>query len=161
MPENNLVKIFFRFYSDILEEEATETLLAEIENNDYGYYKLRSIPFYVPKIASGDIVWAVYNESESMLTYRKTVQHSGNSTIHAIILDNEYEINTVRKIFDDMGCASEKLNQNYFALQVPVNIDYIPIKRRLDELEKEGILDYAESCLSEKHQYRNISFGSQ
>ncbi len=159
MLEDNSVKIFFRFYSDILEEETTETLLADIENKEYGYYKLSSIPFYVPKIATGDILWAGYNESEGMLTYRKTVQHSGNSTIHVIILDDGYEINAVRKIFEDMGCRSEKLNQNYFALQIPANIDYIPIKRKLDELEKEGILDYAESCLSEKHQYKNISFG--
>jgi hypothetical protein len=160
MSEDNSVKIFFRFYSDILEEETTETLLAEIENKEYDYYKLSSIPFYVPKIAPGDVVWAEYNESEGMLTFRKTVQHSGNSTIHAIVLDDEYDINAVCKIFDDMGCRSEKLNQNYFALEIPANIDYIPIKRKLDELEKEGILDYAESCLSEKHEYKNISFGS-
>jgi hypothetical protein len=159
MSEDNSVKIFFCFYSDILEEEVTEILLAEIENKEYGYYKLSRIPFYVPKVASGDIVWAEYNEREGMLTYRKTVQRSGNSTIHAIILDEGYEINDVRKILDDMGCRSEKLNQKYFALEVPANTDYIPIKRKLDELEKEGILDYAESCLSEKHQYKNISFG--
>lgn len=160
MPENNSVEIFFRFYSDILDEEATETLLAEVENKEYGYYKLSSIPFYVPKTATGDIVWAEYNEREGMLTYRKTVQQSGNSTIHAVILDDGYEINAVRKIFDDMGCASEKLNQGYFAIEVPAVVDYIPIKRKLDELEKAGILDYAESCLSEKHQYKNISFGN-
>jgi hypothetical protein len=160
MSDKNSVKIFFRFYSDILEEETTETLLAEIDNKEYGYYKLSSIPFYVPKIATGDIVWAEYNEREGMLTYRKTVQHSGNSTLHAIILDDVHEVNVVCEILDNMGCRSEKLNQNYFALEVPANIDYIPVKRKLDELEKGGILDYAESCLSEKHQYKNISFGS-
>jgi len=160
MPEDNSVKILFRFYSDILEEETTETLLAEIENKEYGYYKLSGIPFYAPKIATDDIVWAEYNEMEGILTYRKTVQPSGNSTIHAIILDDGYDINAICKFLDDMGCTSEKFNQNYFALQVPANIDYFPIKRKLDELEKEGILDYAESCLSEKHEYKNISFGN-
>ena len=49
-----------------------------------------------------------------------------------------------------MGCGSAKLNYRYFALNIPVNLDYIPIKRKLDELEKNRTLGYAESCLSEK-----------
>jgi hypothetical protein len=92
MPENKSVEIFFRFFSDILEEETTETLLAEIENNEYGYYKITDLPFYTPKIASGDIVWAEYSDAEGMLTYRKTIQHSGNSIIHAIIMDDAHDI---------------------------------------------------------------------
>ena len=158
MPEDKSVEIFFRFYSDILEEETTETLLAEIENNEYGYYKISSLPFYTPKIASGDIVWAEYNGAEGMLTYRKTIQHSGNSVIHAIILDDKYDIDHVCKIFGHMGCGAAKLNYRYFALEVPAGVDYFPIKRRLDEFVKEGVVDYAESGLSEKHQYKSIPF---
>src|ERR1700678_2416959 len=129
---DNLVKILFRFYSDILDEETMETVWAEVVDNDYGYYKIDDIPFYIPKIASGDIVWAVHNEAEGMLTYRKTIQHSGNSTIHAVILDNEHEINVIRKIFDDIGCATESLNDKYFTMEVPAGLDYFPIKRKLD-----------------------------
>jgi hypothetical protein len=158
MPDDNLIKILFRFYSDILEEETTEILSAEVFDNEYGYYKLVSIPFYAPKTAPGDIVWAEYNKTEAMLTYRKTIQPSGNSIIHAIVLDDEYNINAIREIFNDMGCGSESLNDRYFALEIPAAVDYIPVKRKLDELEKEGILDYAESGLSEKHQYKDISF---
>jgi hypothetical protein len=159
MPENNLVKIFFRFYSDILDEEMEETVWAEVFEKEYGYYKIDNTPFYIPKIATGDIIWAEYNETEGVLTYRKTIRPSGNSTIHAIILDEEYDIEAIRDIFEIIGCKSEKFNDKYFALDVPANVDYFPIKRKLDEFEKEGILDYAESCLSDKHQYKNISFG--
>jgi hypothetical protein len=158
MPEDNAVKILFRFYSDILEEETTEILLAEVFDSEYGYYKLNSIPFYAPKTAPGDIVWAEYSETEGMLTYRKIIQSSGNSIIHAIVLDDEYDINAIRGIFNDMGCRSEVLNDRYFALEIPAAVDYVPVKRKLDELEKEGILDYAESGLSEKHAYKNVFF---
>ena len=160
IPVDKSVEIFFRFYSDILEEETTETLSAEIENNEFGYYKIIDLPFYAPKIASDDIVWAEYSAAEGMLTYRKTIQHSGNSVIHAIILDGAYDIDEVSKIFRYMGCRTEQLNHNYFALEIPARANYIPIKRKLDELEKEGILDYAESGLSDQHQYKNVSFGS-
>ena len=158
MPEDKSVEIFFRFFSDILEEETTEALLAEVENGEYGYYKISSLPFYTPKIASGDIVWAEYNDAEGMLTYRKTIQHSGNSIIHAIIMDDMYNIDDTCNIFMQMECRTAQLNFRYFAVEIPAGVDYFPIKRRLDELAKEGVLDYAESGLSEKHQYKNISF---
>jgi len=158
MPDDNLVKILFRFYSDILDEETVETMWAETVDEEKNYYKLANIPFYVPKAASGDIVWAEYSVEESMLTYRKTVQYSGNSTIHAIMMDNEQDINNIRKLFEEMGCVSEKMNARYFALEIPAAIDYFAVKKKLDELEKDEIIGYAESCLSDKHQYKNISF---
>ncbi len=136
MPEDKSVEIFFRFYSDILEEETTETLLAEVENNEYGYYKISSLPFYVPKIASGDVVWAEYNGAEGMLTYRKTIQRSGNSVVHAIIMDDRYDIDDICKTFGQMLCRTAQLNFRYFAVEIPAGADYFPIKRRLDEVCK-------------------------
>jgi hypothetical protein len=154
MPDNNLEKMFFSFYSDILEEETTETVWAEVVDIEKGYYKIETIPFYIPKVASGDIVWATHSEKEGMLAYRKTIQYSGNSTIHAIKMDNEYDLAVLRQIFKEMGCRTDKLNHRYFALDVAADTDYLPIKRKLDDLEKEGIIGYAESCLSDKHQYK-------
>ena len=158
MPEDNTIQIFFSFYSDILDEETTETLEASVFEKEFGYYKLESAPFFAPKIAMGDIVWADHSSLDGVLTYRKTVQHSGNSTIHVIIMDDAYTIETVREIFTDMGCPSAELNHKYFALTIPAAVDYIPVKRKLDELAKQGALDYAESGLSAKHEYKNISF---
>jgi hypothetical protein len=116
-----------------------------VVDEQFGYYKLDNIPFYAPKTASGDIVWAEYNEAEAMLTYRKTIQYSGNSTIHAFIVDYGYDINAISKVFDDMGCESRNMTDSCFAPEVPAGLDYIPIKRMLDELDSEGLLDYAES----------------
>jgi hypothetical protein len=159
IPGDNSVQILFRFYSDILEEETVETLWAEVVDADFGYYRLKSMPFYAPKIACDDMVWAEFSEADDMLTYRKTIEFSGNSTIHVIILDNSRNIAGVRDVFRELGCESEKANDSYFALDVPANRNYFPVKKKLDELEKAGVLDCAESCLSDKHQYKSVLFG--
>ena len=74
--DDNHVKILFRFYSDVLGEWTIETMFAEIIDRSKGFFKLDNIPFYA-SVASGDIVFAEYDESEQMLTYRKTVKYSG------------------------------------------------------------------------------------
>jgi hypothetical protein len=114
-------------------------------------YKLDNIPFYAPSIASEDIVLAEYDESEKMLTYRKTIEYSGNSTIHVVVMDKTTEINTIRDSFKEYGCTSERLNDGYFAMEIPAGLDYNPIKEKLDELERQEIIGYAESCLSNEH----------
>jgi hypothetical protein len=151
MADNNFVKILFRFYSDILDEETVETMWATVIDQDKGYYQLGNIPFYAPVTASSDIVFAEFDEDEGMLTYRSTVEYSGNSTIHVIIMDETHEINSIREIFSRMGCESERLNNNYFAMEIPSDIDYAPIKKMLDDLQSKEILGYAESCIGENH----------
>ena len=151
MPDANLVKILFRFHSDILDEVTVETMWARIVDLEKGYYKLDNIPFYVPSIASGDIVFAEYDEDEEMLTYRETIEYSCNSTIHIILMDDEHEINSIRKIFEDMNCPSERLSEKYFALEIPFDVDYTDIKRKLIEMETDEVISYAETCLSDNH----------
>ena len=51
-----------------------------------------------------------------------------------------------------MKCPSERYNDKYFALEIPFDVDYKIIKLKLNELERDGIIDYAETSLSEKHQ---------
>lgn len=148
---NNHVKILFRFYSDVLDEWTVETMWAEIIDSEKGLYKLDSIPFYAPLVASDDIVQAEYDDTEQMLTYRKTISYSGNSTIAVVIMDKTRNIDEIREIFNDLGCISERVNDGYFSMEIPFDKDYIPIKRKLDELENEGVIDYAEPCLSDKH----------
>ena len=150
-PDDNLVKIQFRFYSNILDEETVETMWAKIVDEEKGYYQLDNIPFYVPVTASGDIVFAEFDNDEQTLTYRSTIEFSGNSTIHVIIMNNNDEINNIRETFNKMGCKSERLNNRYFAMEIPANIDYQPIKQKLEEMKEEEIIGYAESCLGENH----------
>jgi hypothetical protein len=150
-PVETHVKILFRYYSSILEKETVETMWAAVINKGKGLYKLDNIPFYGPSVASDDIVFAEYDESELMLTYRRTVEHSGNSIITVVIMDDKTVIEEIRKVFQDKGCLSEKVNDKYFSLEIPASMDYKAVKKILEDLESKRIIGYAEPCLSNAH----------
>jgi hypothetical protein len=150
--KDNSVKILFRFFSSVLDEWTVETIWADIVDAEKGLYKIDSIPFYAP-VASDDIIFAEYDNTEQMLTYRKSVEHSGNSTVQVVLIDTKTDINNIRGIFSNMGCISEKLNDGYFSMEIPFDKDYTLIRQKLMELEDKEIIGYAEPCLSDKHQY--------
>ncbi|MEA5428837.1 DUF4265 domain-containing protein [Arcicella lustrica] len=153
IPDDIYVKILFSFYSDILEEDTVETMWATIVDKEKGLYKLDSIPYYAPLVASDDIIFAEFDKHEGMLTYRKTVEYSGNSTIQIVLMDKSQDINQIRDIFNELGCVSEKVNEGYFTMEVPSTVDYKNIKKKLDELEMQETIGYAEPCLADGHQY--------
>src|ERR1700722_5686234 len=101
---DNYVRILFRFYSNILEQDTVETMWAKVVDAGKGLFKLDSIPFYAPLVASDDIVFAEYDDSEQMLTYRNTVESSGNSIVQVVIIDKTKDINSIREIFEKLGC---------------------------------------------------------
>lgn len=146
---DNYVKILFRFHSDVLDEETVETMWATIVDKDNGLYKLESIPFYAPLVASDDIVFAEFDDQEQMLTYRKTIEYSGNSTVQIVLIDKSKDINQIRNLFKKLGCVSEKANEGYFSMEIPLTVDYKKIKKKLDELETQETIGYAEPCLAD------------
>ncbi len=150
--DDKQVKILFRFFSDVLEEWTVETLWAEIIDAEKGLYKLLNIPFYA-SVSCDDIVFAEYDEDEERLTYRKTVEHSGNSTIQVIVMDKTIVANDLREIFNSLGCESEKFNERYFVIEVPKSLDYKPVREKLMELEAQEKIGYAEPNLAENHFY--------
>ncbi|MBN8788663.1 MAG: DUF4265 domain-containing protein [Terrimonas sp.] len=150
MQDDN-VKILFQFHSDIFDEEMVETMWATTVDRNKGLYKLDNIPFYAPLVASDDIIFAEFDEQQQMLTYRKTVEFSGNSTIQVVLMDKSKDINTIRKTFEELGCVSEKVNDGYFSMEIPALIDYKFIKQKLDDLEQNEIIGYAEPCLADQH----------
>jgi hypothetical protein len=151
--DDNYVKILFRFHSDIFDEEMVEKMWATIVDKDKGLYKLDNIPFYAPLVASDDVVFASFDEREQMLTYRRTVEYSGNSTVQVVLMDKSQDINSIRDTFDKLGCVSEKVNEGYFSMEVPVAVNYKPVKLKLDEMESKEIIGYAEPCLSDDHRH--------
>ena len=150
--KDNSVKILFKFFSNVLDEWTVETMWADVVDTQKGLYKLDSIPFYAP-VASDDVVFAEYDDMEQMLTYRRSVEHSGNSTVQVVLMDKKTDINNIRKIFSNLGCISEKLNDGYFSMEIPFDKDYTLVRQKLIELEDKEIIGYAEPCLSDKHQY--------
>jgi len=150
--EDKNVKILFRFLSDVLEEWTVETMWAETVDAEKGLYKLSNIPFYA-SVSCDDIVFAEYDEDEERLTYRKTVEHSGNSTIQVVVVGENIATNDLREIFNLLGCESEKFNEEYFVIEVPVTLDYKPIREKLMELETQEMIYYAEPNLGYSHKY--------
>ncbi|WP_211318946.1 DUF4265 domain-containing protein [Mucilaginibacter oryzae] len=126
---------------------------ATVVNEAEGLYKLENIPFYLPLLAANDIVFAEYDEDEQMLTYRETIEYSGHSTVHVILMDETTDIKNVGKIFEELGCNWEGLNNKYFAMDIPALIDYRLVQARLQELKDKDVIDFAESSLAEGHQH--------
>lgn len=151
MQDSSNVKILFQFHSNIFDEEMVETMWATIIDKTKGLYKLDNIPFYAPLVASDDIIFAEFDEQQQMLTYRKTVESSGNSTIQVVLVDKSKDINLIRKIFEELGSVSEKVNNGYFSMEIPVLVNYKFIKQKLDDLEQNEIIGYVEPCLADQH----------
>tara|TARA_R110000868_G_scaffold409765_1_gene695934 strand:- start:56 stop:532 length:477 start_codon:yes stop_codon:yes gene_type:complete len=152
MAEVKHEKILFKYHSNVLDEITVETMWAEIIDKDNGIYKLDNIPFYGPLIATDDEFYAEFDESEQMLTYKKTTKFSGNSIVLVIITQNGFDKEIIRNRFKELNCISEGLNDSYFSMEILKNINYSEIKKILTEYETVGILEYSEPCLSEKHQ---------
>ena len=149
--EDNYVKILFRFHNELWPGMDVETMWATIVDKEKRLYKIDSIPFYAPLVASDDIVFAEYDESEKMLSYRKTVEHSGNSIVQVFLMNKKHSITQIRDTFKNRGCVSEGANDNFFSMEIPFKISYRLVKQKLKQLESEKIIAYAEPCLSQKH----------
>jgi hypothetical protein len=151
MQEESHVKVLFRYYSNILEEETVETMWALPVDKENGLYQLDSIPFYGPDIAPDDIFYAEYDEDEAMLTFQEVSQRSGSSVIQVVLLQEPYGTIELREQLSALGCISEGLNERYFVVEVQASIDYKPIQTFLKTLMDEGRIEYAEAVLSSQH----------
>lgn len=145
-------KILFRYLSIVLDEVTVETMWADIVDEKKGLYKLDNIPFYGPLIATDDEFFAEFDDTEQMLTYRKTTKHSGNSIVVVIITKEGFDKEIIRDRFKQLNCKSEGLNDSYFSMEILKETNYSEIKTVLTKYEIDGILEYAEPCLSDKHQ---------
>jgi hypothetical protein len=125
---------------------------AKILDVNIGIYKLDSIPFYGASIATDDEFFAEFDNDEQFLTYRKTIKFSGNSIILILIKKEGFDKEIIRDEFKGLNCNSEDLNNTYFSMEVLESTDYGMIQDRLKELEIDGIIEYSEPCISEKHQ---------
>lgn len=153
MESGNEVRILFRFYSEEFENEMKEIMWGLPVDTERGFYQLDSLPFYIPFVATDDIVHAEWDEEENMLAYRETVQPSGNSIIWVVVTDEDIDIDDIRFQFFEMNCMSEAVSDHFFSMEVKASTSYLQVKNHLNKLRSQGILDYKESCLSENHQY--------
>ena len=123
----------------------------EIIDLEKGYFKLDNIPFFGPLIATEDIFFAEYDENEQRLTYRKTIENSGNSIVQVVILEKDFDKEIIREKLKAINCESEGLNDTLFAVEVVKEVDYSIVKSLLLEYESLSVIEFSEPCLSEKH----------
>lgn len=110
-----------------------------------------SIAFYGPSIATDDEFFAEFDEQEQRLTYRRTTKHSGNSIVQVVMTSEDVDKQVIRDELKKLNCLSEGLNKKFFSVEVIKQTDYRKIKELLDNYEQQGILEFAEPWLSEKH----------
>lgn len=149
--EDTHKKVLFKYYSDLLEDTVVETMWAEIIDLEKGIYKLDNIPFFGPLIATDDLFFAEFDETEQKLMYRKTIESFGNSILQVVILEKGFDKEIIIERLKTLNCLSESLNETLFAVEVTKEIDYSIVKALLSEYESEEIIEFAEPCLSEKH----------
>ncbi|UII20788.1 DUF4265 domain-containing protein [Fulvivirga ligni] len=149
---NEQEKIVFKYHSNLLDELTVETMWAQKIDPANGIYKLDSIPFYGPVIATDDEFFAEFDEQEQRLTFRRTTKHSGNSIVQVIMMTDEMDKQVIRDELKKLNCLSEGLNEKFFSVEILKSTDYKTITLLLDKYEQQSILEYAEPCLSEKHQ---------
>ncbi|MBS7253896.1 DUF4265 domain-containing protein [Flavobacterium branchiicola] len=144
-------KILFKYYSNYLEDNVSETMWAEIIDLDKGLFKLDNIPFFGPLIATDDLFYAEFDEAEERFVYKETIENSGNSIIQILILEKGFDIEIIREKLKAISCLSEGLNGNFIAVEVNRDLDYSIVRSVLNDYEAEEIIEYAEPCLSDKH----------
>lgn len=128
-----------------------EVALATVFDEQKGLYELDTLPFYASLLAYDDLVFAEFDEESKMLVYKKTIEHSSNSTIQVVMMDDDTPIDKITNVFNLLGCATATANDAFFIMKIAPEIDYKIIKGNLEDLENSGILSYAEPCLSDVH----------
>ncbi|OQP46228.1 hypothetical protein A4H97_31185 [Niastella yeongjuensis] len=111
------------------------------------YYIVDNIPFIANRIALGDTIKVELDTEDNAYYFDDFVAVSGNSTIRVFPF-NDSIIEEIRKQLLHLGCESEVfLERKIIAVNVPVDVNYKPVKEYLDNGEETGNWTYEESCL--------------
>ena len=124
-----------------------ESIWAEV--TEEGYLKVNNIPFYSKEISLGDIVSGIQTE-ENYLLYDKTIIHSKNSTLRIVFFNEnqKFKDKILTKLID-LGCESEAFNVNFYAINIPIQVDIEEIYIFLDEFVETDDLDYDTGYLAQ------------
>ncbi|WP_151802457.1 DUF4265 domain-containing protein [Acinetobacter guillouiae] len=113
-------------------------------------YVIENIPLYAPNLALGDIL-LVEKLDDEQLYFENLLETSENSTIRIVFFN--YDPIIVQKILKEIEGYSINwvgfVGGSYYSLNINKDLDYKKIKLFLEGNSK--IMDYQESCLSEKH----------
>ncbi len=133
-------------YYDLEENIAIETVFASKEGD---YYRVKNVPFFAPNIAYNDLIEV--DIEDNILYFENLIEPSGHSTIQVTIYSDE-NLKKFTDIIESLKCDWEGSHlSNYLSIDIPRNIDYSNVKKELEDGFNDGIWDYKEACLSDKH----------
>lgn len=118
-------------------------------NYKFNNYYIKSIPFFAPNLAYNDLISV--EQEDDILYFDDLIEVSNNSTVRIIFFtENECTIKEVLGEMEIFLCGWEgMIDRSYYTFNILKETDYRVVKKYLDQ--KSLILDYEESCLSEKH----------
>jgi len=91
------------------------------------YYKLDNSPWIVYGLSCHDVIEVYPKESGALPEFIRVVEKSGNRTLRLILDLSAKKSKNSRAVLDnllDMGCSYEGANPNYFAINIPEEIDF-------------------------------------
>lgn len=111
------------------------------------YYKIESVPAFANNLAYGDIV-SVEKDGEELF-FDCLIKMSGNSVLHIVIFKNIADeiIENLKKLGTNVNIVA----RNYLVLDVPKSTKYKILKKYLDQMSEEQVLDYKEACIRNVH----------
>lgn len=144
--ETSSVKVVFRFFNTVLDEDYAESMWAQVIDQEQGLYQLDNVPFFVTSYSLGDIV-LVETEDEQLIV-KGLEKESGNSTLQIMMMQADMK-SAVQQALEKLGCDWEESHlPDYFSVNVPSAITYAPVSRYLKKAKKQGLLAYREACLA-------------
>lgn len=142
MEEHFKQKVKFVYY-DLEDNLAVESIWTTKEAD---CYRIKNIPFFTPNIAFDDLISVEDDKGEFF--FDDIVEESGNSTLQIIIF-NENDIDEIIKKIENFYCGWEGSHlKGYISINIPKEIQYLPIKIFLEAEFEKGKLDYKEACLA-------------
>lgn len=119
------------------------------EATEEGFLKINNIPFYSKEVSLDDIVSIIQTEENDLL-YDKTIIHSQNSTLRIVFFneDQKFKDRILTKL-KDLGCEFEAFNVNFYAINIPIQVDIEEIYIFLDEFVENDDLDYDTGYLAQ------------
>ncbi len=149
---SDLVKVRLSYYSDVLDSDTVEYKNATVVDEANGVCRLASIPHYGAPVSLDDTIRTVQDPETGDLVYQSTLQDSGNSTVQIVILADTVVVEDLSAPFEELGCDTEKVNDQYFVMNIPATMEYAGIRDTLQDMEDAGAISYAEPWLAPGHQ---------
>ena len=145
----NLIRVY---YNNVDNEPAVESIVCEKVGSNT--YKLIEIPLWSYSLSLGDTISVSDDPLGNGLSFEAFSEFSGNSTVQIVELIKGGIFQIVPKLEEIVGKDNIRFNSSsYIAVNIPAEIDYMPLRLFLKEYESKEIISFTEARLGKNHEY--------